>query len=81
MWNNQTNNAGTDVKLVVYYHDDQAETKKTFWAFRSEEIKGTAIDGLVKRILMKLAFGRYKLAIIYDTGKEVQRWTNGIRTQ
>jgi len=79
-WTNQENNAGTDVKLLVYMTGDQGERAQTYWAFRGEEIKGTAIAGLRKRILNGKVFGKYKTAIFYNQGVEVERWKEGIKT-
>ena len=76
-WNNQTNNNSTRFKLVVYFYSDQTTSQKTFWAFLTDEIKGIAIQKLTDRILKKLVFGKYKTAIFYDYGNEVQRWQDG----
>ena len=76
-WNNQTNNIGTRFKLVVFFYSDQTTTQKTYHAFLSDEIKGIAIQKLTDRILNKLAFGKYRTAIFYDYGNEVQRWQDG----
>ena len=75
-WQNQDNNSGTEIKLLVYFFNG---TNQTYWAFLQEEKKGTAISGLIRRILNGKAAGLYKLAIFYNKGVEVQRWENGIR--
>ena len=79
MWDNQTNNQGTRYKLLVYYYSEQPRSQQTFLAFAGEEKKGTAIAGLTKRILLKYAFGRYKMAIFYDNGTPVEKWIEGIK--
>lgn len=79
MWDNQTNNIGNSVKLVVYYTDDQPKKVQTFHAFASEEKTEKAIPNMRKRILQKLVFGIYKTAIFYKDGEEVERWVDGYR--
>jgi len=77
-WTDQANNTGTRYKLLVYYYESELKQKQTFWAFLSEEKKGTAIAALEKRIINKYAKGRYKTAILYDNGVELKRWEDGI---
>lgn len=79
MWNNQTNNVGNSIKLVVYYTDDQPEKSKTFHAFKAEEKAGKALQNMTRRILNRLVFGKYKVAIFYENDIEVERWINGIK--
>ena len=79
MWDNQQSNLGTQIKLIVYFAEGQPKRVKTYYAFKNEEKKGTAIDGLTRRILKKSAFGKYQTAIFYDNGAEVERWVGGIK--
>ncbi len=79
MWQDQGNNIGNSIKLVVYFTDDQPEKVQTYHAFRSEEKTGKAIQNMRRRILGRLVFGKYKAAIFYDNGTEVERWVNGIK--
>jgi len=79
MWNNQSANMGTRVKLVVFYAPDQSRKCDTFHAFAGEEKQGKAIANMRKRILEKKLFGRYKTAIFYKDGNEVERWNYGIK--
>jgi hypothetical protein len=79
MWQDQKNNMGDSTKLVVFFTDDQPEKSKTFHAFRSEEKSGKAIENMRRRILGQLVFGRYKTAIFYENGNEVERWVGGIK--
>jgi hypothetical protein len=76
-WNNQVNNMSERFKVVVFFHTDQPKTSQTYNAFLSDEIKGIAIQKLTDRIINKLVFGKYKTAIFYDYGTEVQRWQDG----
>lgn len=79
MWNNQTDNISTRYKLLVYYNATEPKTSQIFWAFKADERKPDPLDGLRKRILKKYVENRYKLAIFYDNGQEVERWESGIR--
>jgi tetrahydrodipicolinate N-succinyltransferase len=77
MWNEQQQ--GMSIKLIVYFHDNEPVKVKTYYAFLNEEKKGTAIQGLTKRILQKKVFGMYKTAIFYRDGAEVERWVEGLK--
>jgi len=79
MWNNQENNISTRFKLLVYYYPTEPRESQTFWAFKSDEKKTDPLNGLRTRILKKHAENRYKLAIFYDNGVEVERWECGFR--
>lgn len=79
MWNNQTNNMGNSIRLVVYFHPDQPRAVQTFYAFKSEEEKGKAIPALTRRLLQGKLRGLYKTAIFYADGAEVERWSNGVK--
>jgi hypothetical protein len=79
MWQDQKNNIGNSIKLVVFFSDDQPEKSKTFHAFKSEEKTGKAIQNMRRRILGRLVFGKYKTAIFYQDGLEVEKWVNGIK--
>jgi len=78
-WTNQNNNMGTRYKLLVYFYPDNIKTTQTFWAFLSDEKKGIAVQKLTDRILKSLVFGKYKTAIFYDNGIEIERWEDGIK--
>lgn len=79
MWNNQSKNMGNSVRLVVYFHPDQPRKVQTYYAFQSEEKKGTAIQGLTRRLLQGKLRGMYQTAIFYADGAEVEKWINGIK--
>lgn len=79
MWTSQTNNISENVKLVVYYNDDNPQKSQTFHAFKSEEKAGRAVIGLRRRLIERKLFGLYKTAIIYDHGQEVEKWINGVK--
>ena len=76
-WKDQTNNMGTRYKLLVYFYPTESKTTQTYWAFASDEKKGLAVSKLTERILLKMVLGRYKTAIIYDNGVEIERWEEG----
>jgi hypothetical protein len=78
-WENQTNNQGIDTKLVVYFTPEQPEKSKTYLAFAGEEKKETAIANMTRRLLLREIMGKYKVAIFYHKGVEVERWKNGIK--
>lgn len=78
-WTKQKKNMGKNIKLIVWYTADQPRAVDTFHAFLEEEQKGKAIAGLTKRILNGHARGRYKTAIFYNNGVEVERWNDGIK--
>lgn len=74
-----TSQLSDQTKLVVYFNDNEPVKMQTFKAFEAEEKKGTAIAGLTKRLLLKHIFGKYKVAIFYQNGIEVERWNSGIK--
>lgn len=79
MWTTQTHNMGRSVKLVVYWHEWTGRQPATFHAFRGEEERGRAVEGLTRRILQRYALGKYRTAIFYRDGVELERWENGLR--
>ena len=78
-WQSQIKNIGTRVKLVVFYADDQPIRSKTYHAFKTEEDSGKAVQNMTRRILQGVDFGRYKTAIFYDNGIEVEKYIQGIK--
>ena len=78
-WENQTNNQGSDTKLVVYFTPDQPLKSQTYLAFAGEEKKETAINNMTRRLLQRDLMGKYKIAIFYHKGVEVERWKYGIK--
>lgn len=78
MWNNQQNNMSKRFKAVVWFYDHLPIKSQTYKAFLSDEKKGTAVTKLRDRIINKLVAGKYKTAIIYDNGAEVERWKEGV---
>jgi hypothetical protein len=79
MWTNQSNNVSENVKCVVWFNDDNPQKSQTYHAFKAEEKSGRAVIGLRKRLIEKKLFGLYKTAIIYDNGREVEKWVNGVK--
>ena len=77
LWSNQTRNQGTSVKLVVWYHPWTGLAPQTFHAFLGEEKKGTAVAGLTRRVLLGKCAGRWRTAIFYRDGVEIERWRDG----
>lgn len=78
MWANQSNNMSSRFKVVVWFYSHLQPETQTYWAFLYDEKKGTAVTKLRDRIINKLVAGKYKTAIIYDNGVEVERWKDGV---
>jgi len=78
-WKDQSNNMGTRYKLLVYFYPTENKINQTYWAFAVDEKKGLAIKKLTDRILLKSVLGKYKTAIFYDNGVEIERWEDGIK--
>lgn len=81
MWQNQTKNISDKTRLLVYYTSENPKVSDTFWAFKTEDDQDKAIDNMVKRILQKKLFGKYRIAIFYQYGIEVKRFVNGIEVK
>ncbi len=78
MWNDQANNMSGRYKVVVWFYSHLTPETQTYWAYLSDEKKGQAVAKLRDRIINKLVLGRYKTAIIYDNGVELERWKEGV---
>jgi len=78
MWKNQQNNISSRFKAVVWFYSHLSPESQTYWAYLYDEKKGQAVTKLRDRIINRVVLGRYKIAIIYDNGVEVERWKEGV---
>lgn len=79
MWPNQSNNMSQRFKVIVWFYSHMNPESQTYWAYLSDEKKGNAVEKLRERIINRLVLGRYKTAIIYDNGNEIERWKEGVK--